>query len=186
MIASFRKAIKEALPSEEKLQDTLQQQSAQDWQAISDVFAVGLPEFDGILALPSSAILAEQVANARGVPFVVAQYSNEDHTWVLPQLGRLASSESEFIVLTDYLQDGFNEVELLENALQDGVKVRWVGAAVERSNLGARNRLVALGAEVRAVFQIADTPQGLVFERRSPNRWVPNSDEGDSGPKISH
>lgn len=170
MIDGFIKVVEHALPSEEQLKLCLLQQTAQDWQPLADVFTAKLPEFDGILTLPSSAPLAELIATARGVPLVVAQYTETDNSWALPHMRRL---NGEFIILTDHLQDGFIEVQLLVNALEEGLSISSVCAVIERTNLGARKRLKALGTQVRAVVQVADTPLGLVFERRSPDRWTP-------------
>ena len=158
MIAGFRELVSESLSSEGQLSAALGGLDAKGWQNVAELFAARLPEFDALYSCPGAEELAAQVARTRGVPHL----SGPD--WPAP--------EGEVVVLTVQLQDGLPELEAVLQARAAGWRVPLVVTAVERTDQGARARLTAEGVQVRAAVQVAATPRGLVFERRSPERWL--------------
>lgn len=157
MITAFRQLIAEAMASKEDLESRLHRLTPDEWQGVSDLLAVRLPEFDGVYSVPGAEVLGTALAQARGVPHL--QHWT-DH------------SPGEAIILTPYLQDGQVEEAACRAGQDAGWQVTHVVAAAERTTQGARARLTELGLTVRAAVQVADTPTGLVFERRSPERWM--------------
>lgn len=166
MVATFREMIATTLPSEERLRARLAQMSAGEWDNLAQVFAAALPELDAVLALPGAAELAQSLARARGVTPLDAALPGEVDTW-LP----LIPPSGEVVLVTDHLQGGGPELEAVALATGHGLRVLAVAAAVERTSAGARSRLELQGVRVYTALQLADTPNGLVFERRAPRRW---------------
>lgn len=158
MTAPFRDKIAHSLDSEQALHGTLAGLSAKEWRPIAELFAAKLPEFDAVYAMPGAESIAAEVAGARGVPNLTA-------TGFQAPVG-------EVVLIASQLLDGHAEKELAAQARAAGWKVLLVATAVERTNKGARALLDELGIPVRAVTQVADTPRGLVFERRTPDRWT--------------
>lgn len=128
------------------------------WQPLAELFAAKLPEFDAVYAVAGAEPIAGEVAHARGVPDLTGQVRQ--------------GSGGKLVIFTSHLQSGVAEEQACLQARQAGWDVPLVAAAVERTNQGARAKLEELGIKVRAAVQIADTPHGLVFERRSPERWA--------------
>lgn len=164
MIAEFRNTVSAKLSSADVLEKQLQTMPAQDWDAIADIFAARFPEFDVIVAMPDAQALATSVAKQRGVPLLMV--SSEG------QLLNPAKITGETVLLTTHLRNGQAERSVCEQADQQGLKLDLLGAAIERTNLGARDLLEAIHVRVRAVVQLADTTNGLVFERRTRDRWT--------------
>lgn len=164
MIAEFRNTVSAKLSSADVLEKQLQTMTARDWGAIADIFAARFPEFDVVVAMPDTQVLADSVAKQRGVPLLM----------VSPE-GQLLNPEKltgDTVLLTTHLRDGQAERSACEQANQQGLKLDLLGAAIERTNLGARDLLEAIHVRVRAVVQLADTTNGLVFERRTRDRWT--------------
>lgn len=166
MVSTFREMIAATLPSEERLLARLAQMSPQEWADLAQVFAAALPELDAVLSLPGGAHLAASLARARGVMLLDAALPGEVDSW-LP----LIPPSGEVVLVTEHLQGGGPELEAVALATSHGLRVVAVAAAVERTSAGARGRLELQGVRVYTALQLADTPRGLVFERRAPRRW---------------
>lgn len=157
MTAPFRENVARSLESEQTLINQLRDLSAQDWQPIAELFAAKLPEFDAVIAMPGAEPIAAKVAAVRGVPDLTAG---------------LTGKAGELVIFAAHLLDGQAEQQVVQQAAAAGWKVLLVATAVERTNKGARALLADSDIPVRAVTQVADTPTGLVFERRTPDRWT--------------
>lgn len=168
MIAAFRKAITAALPAETNLETYLAGMQPQDWTPVAELFAAKLPEFDLVICTQNDLDLARPVAQARGVPVLTTLQDERGR----PTLTVPAGVSGEALLLVKHLQDGQLEADIVAQAKQAGLSVPLVGAAIERTTQGARTQLEAQGVSVRAVLQLADTPDGLVFERRTQDRWT--------------
>lgn len=155
--SAFRAAIAAQLPSEAAVERLLDRMSAQEWQEVGSVFAARLPEFEVVVAVPGAQELAWAVARARGVPLLDGPWTGEP--------GALA------LILTPQLRQGEAERSAALAARAQGLCVEVVAAAVERTSLGGRHLLGQVGIRVRAALQLADAPWGLLFERRTPDRW---------------
>ncbi|AAF11306.1 hypothetical protein [Deinococcus radiodurans] len=167
MMLAFREALTALLPApEDTLRLHLQQMTAQDWAPLADLFAARLPEFDAVVALPGAETLGEQVAQMRGVPLLHAG------TRALSGPQGASAVQGEALLLTPQLGSGDAELAALQQARDQGLNVTVLGTAVERTSLGGRQRLTQLGVTVRAALQLADTPEGLNLERRTPDRWL--------------
>lgn len=160
MIAAFREQVAQAMTSPAALDAELGQMERGDWQGVAELFAARLPEFDAVYAMPGAQDLALLVAQTRGVPVLT------DET-PISLLG-----EGEIIVLSAHLKDGEAEEKAMRALAQQGWRVLLVVTALEQTTRGARPRLAEQGVPVRAALQVAETPRGLVFERRSPERWI--------------
>ena len=167
MIAAFRNALLSLLPaSEDVLLRHLSTLQDSDWTPLAELFAARLPEFDAVIAMPDAHSMAQQVAHMRGVPLLDVQASESG---IQLQTGGVGG---EALLLTAHLKAGDAEAEATAQAKAQGLQVTVVGAAVERTSLGGRNRLTPHGVTVRAAMQVADTPDGLNIERRAPDRWT--------------
>ena len=155
----FRERVAQALTSEAQLEAELARMSPQAWQSVAELFAVRLPEFDAVLYLPGAEALAGEVARARGI----SAYQSA---------AELPPSGGEVVILAAHLTGAEAVCRLAQEARAAGWTVLLVGAAVERTNKGARPQLGELDLPVRALLQVADTPSGLVFERRTADRWA--------------
>lgn len=153
----FRAAVAAQLPSEVAVERLLDRMTAREWQEVGSVFAARLPEFGVVMAVPGAQDLARAVAQARGVPLL-------DGAWTGPE-------GTPALVLTRQLRQGESERDAVLAARAQGLSVEVVGAAVERTSLGGRHLLGGVGVRVRAALQLADAPWGLLFERRTPDRW---------------
>lgn len=153
----FRAAVAAQLPSVAALERLLDSLGAREWQEVGSVFAARLPEFDVVVAAPGAQDLARAVAQARGVPVLDGPWTGEP--------GALA------LVLTGQLRQGEPERDAVLAARAQGLCVEVLGAAIERTSLGGRHLLGGVGVRVRAAVQLADAPWGLLFERRTPDRW---------------
>lgn len=158
MLAPFRELVSQSFDSAEHLDQTLGQLTRPDWQPVAELFNVRLPEFDAVYAMPGAELLGEAVASARGVPEVRTQ------GW--PDV------PGELLILSAQLKDALPEEAVLFQARQKGWQVMLVAAAVEHTNVNGRSRLTGHSLTVRAAVQVASTPRGLTFERRSPERWA--------------
>lgn len=167
MALKFREVIATALPSEEGVRARLAGLGARDWAELAGRFGALLPEFDGVIALPGAQQLAESVARTRGVPTVhTARVLTTGH-WTL--LDAIGSVDAEVVMVTDQLTDGLAELETMLLCAVKGIRVIAVVAAVERTNAAGRIRLELQDVPVLSAVQLADTPVGLVFERRTPH-----------------
>ena len=168
MMLAFREALTALLPApEDTLRLHLQQMTAQDWAPLADLFAARLPEFDAVVALPGAETLGEQVAQMRGVPLLRAGAGA-----LSGPAGAGGQGEGEALLLTPQLGTGDAELAALQQARDQRLNITVLGTAVERTSLGGRQRLTQLGITVRAALQLADTPEGLNLERRTPDRWL--------------
>ena len=167
---AFREALTALLPvAEDTLQRHFQTMKAADWTPVAELFAARLPEFDTVIALPDAESLGEQVARMRGVPLL--QVVREE-SGVSLDGGAVLTTPAEAVLLTAHLGSSDEELSALAQAKAQGLRVSVIGAAVERTSLGGRQRLKLEGVTVRATLQLADTPQGLNLERRTPDRWL--------------
>ncbi|MEF2279873.1 hypothetical protein V3W47_16390 [Deinococcus sp. YIM 134068] len=166
MVASFRQEIAAVLPSEERLRLRLVELPERQWVALAGVFAAGLPELDAVVTLPGAVPLARALAQARGLPLLEAHLPGDVNAW-LPTI----PPSGEVVLVTEHLAGGAPELEAVAHVTAHGLRVVAVAAAVERTSAGARSRLETQGVRVYAALQLADTPGGLVFERRAPRRW---------------
>lgn len=140
----------------------LQALTPADWQPVAELFDARLPHFDAVITLPDSRELAEQVAQLRGVPLLLAR---ADHL-----TGPAVSGEA--VLLTLHLGSSEPIMQAIAAAQARGLSIGIVGAATERTNLSARQHLAQRGVIVRAALQLADTPRGLQIERRNPDHWT--------------
>lgn len=160
MKSPFRHLVAQALPDAGRVAQMLQTLTARDWLPLAEVFAAALPECDAVLATPGGEILAAQTARIRGLNDLSGQ------PWE-----PLGGGGGELVIISAHLQTGDAEAQLVAQAQAAGWRVLRVAAAVERTNQGARQRLSGQGVRVQAALQLADTPAGLIFERRPPERW---------------
>ena len=158
MLSAFRELLAQSFDSAAALDQTLSELTVREWQPVAELFNVRLPEFDALYAMPGTEILGLAIANARGVPEISTQGWPE--------------SPGELLILTTQLKDGLAEETVMNQARQMGWQVRLVAAAVEHTSLNGRARLTQHSLVVRAAVQVASTPRGLTFERRSPERWA--------------
>ncbi|THF71993.1 hypothetical protein E7T06_01145 [Deinococcus sp. Arct2-2] len=165
MAMKFREVIATALPSEEGLRARLAGLQAQDWTEVAGRFGALLPEFDLVVALPGAQQLAELVAYTRGV---VALHTAREATTGHWKLLDAEGLSGEVVIVTEHLTDGLAELETMLLCATKGLKVLAVVAAVERTNAAGRIRLELQDLSVLSAVQLADTPVGLVFERRTP------------------
>lgn len=163
MKIAFRETVAAMLPSEARLRAQLAALPERDWSALAVLFAAALPELDALIAPPGSAALAGALARTRGIPVLDLTRPPEP----IPA-GWIAG---EVALITDHLTDGLPELTALLNAERRGLQVRAVVAAIERTGSRGRTRLELQGLRVQAAVQLADTPQGLAFERRTPREW---------------
>ncbi|WP_092262676.1 hypothetical protein [Deinococcus reticulitermitis] len=174
MLAAFHEATASLLPTDEAtLQRYLRGLAPQAWLPLAELFAARLPEFDAVIALPGDALVAEQVSRLRGVPLLCAEPGPGG--WTLQGKPGEEVTGGEAVLLTEHLVNGVTEAAVIEQAQRRGLRVLLVGTAVERTSLGARSRLWELGVTVQTALQLADTPWGLIQERRQPERWLRSS-----------
>lgn len=167
MIAAFRNTLTSLLPaSEGVLLEYLDHMHSGDWTPLAELFAARLPEFDAVVAMPGARVMAEQVARMRGVPLLEIL-----DTAGGPQLPP-SDLRGDALLLTTHLKTGEAEAAVAAQAAARGLQVTVLGTAVERTSQGGRNRLTPGGVTVRAAMQVADTPDGLNIERRTPDRWT--------------
>ncbi len=168
MTLKFREVIATALPSEEGVRARLAGLHTRDWAEVAGRFGALLPEFDLVIALPGAQQLAGLLALTRGVPAMNAVQSTTTGHWtVLDMPGGLTG---EVVLVTEQLTDGLAELEMLLLCASRGLRVIAVVAAVERTNASGRIRIELQDVTVLSAVQLADTPVGLVFERRTPHR----------------
>lgn len=158
LLATFKSQILQALPDAEAVAQTLENMTAKDWKPLAEVYAATLPEADTIMAVAGAEALAQEVGRIRGLDVVMAG-----------QPVSLAEGAG-VLVITAHLLGGEAEIRTI-NQLAPARAVAVV-AAVERTNMGARSLLGERGVKVLAALQLADTPAGLIVERRSPQRWT--------------
>ncbi|WP_189066243.1 hypothetical protein [Deinococcus seoulensis] len=175
MTEVFRAAIARALPSPEQVGESLAHLSARDVQDAADYFSAVLPDFDVALVLPGAEALAGAVADLRGA-FVVHA---ERHPSGFMRLGapnwadvqrelRAQSRPARAALFTPQLRGGLDELEVLLAATHQGWTVQGVAAGVAHTNDAGRVRMELQGVPVVTPVMLADTPTGLVFERRFP------------------
>lgn len=155
MPPAFQDAVVAALPSEARLRERLQKLAPQDWMNLAMLFAAALPEIDGVIAVPGGEALAGALARARGIPLL--QTLSADHD-LFP---------GEVALVTGHLQDGLPELQALLGAERCGLRVLVAAAAIERTAALGRTRLELQEVRVQSAVQLADTPGGLTFERRT-------------------
>lgn len=173
MTLKFREVIANALPSEEGVRIRLAGLKAEGWAEVAGRFGALLPEFDLIAALPGAQQLADLLGRTRGVPTLhAARLADTGHWTLLDAADRTADEplSGEVVIVTEHLTDGLAELETMLLCATRGLKVISVVAAVERTNAAGRIRLELQDVTVLSAVQLADTPTGLVFERRIPQR----------------
>lgn len=156
MTIPFRARVARSLGSEEQLSHDLDHLSDTEWQELAQVLAASLPDFDAVLPLPGTEQAAAWLGRARG----------------LPEATTPDAAGPRAIVLAAQLCSGEGAAQRVEQAQAAGWQVLMVVSVVERTSKGARLRLARLDIPVRALVQVADTPAGLIFERRTPDRWA--------------
>ncbi|WP_103128785.1 hypothetical protein [Deinococcus aerius] len=152
----FRDAVAAALPSEERLRERLARLPDRAWTDLALLFAAALPEIDGVIALQGGEAFARALAAARGIP--VLHTVNAEHN-LFP---------GEVALVTGHLQGGLPEMQALMRAERYGLRVLVAVAAIERTGAMGRTRLELHDTRVQSAVQLADTPGGLTFERRTP------------------
>ncbi|GAA5532194.1 hypothetical protein [Deinococcus aluminii] len=162
MNLAFRDAVAETLPSEARLRARLAALPEREWEDLAGLFAATLPEVDVLLALPEGLSLARAIARARGLPVLDALSPNGTGE---------AAGAAEAVLVSGHLTGGLPEMEALLRAERRGLRVPVVIAAIERTNDRGRTRLELQAVRVQAAVRLADTPEGLAFERRTPRRW---------------
>ncbi|EYB67516.1 hypothetical protein DEIPH_ctg040orf0095 [Deinococcus phoenicis] len=167
MKLAFRDAVAQTLPSEARLHAWLAALPGRDWENLAGLFAAVLPELDAVLALPGGHPLAHALAHARGIPVLDALSSPRPEIPEQPA----DSARAEVALVTGYLTDGLPELEALLRAERRGLRVLAVASAIERTDARGRTRLELQALPVQAAVQLAETPGGLTFERRTPRRW---------------
>ena len=166
MASSFRSMVSSLLSSEERLLSRLRELSEKDLQSIVDYFSVSLREFDVVIGLPGAPELAQALALLRGTPLILATRDEDSGWWVMD--ADAAEATQTAVIVTDHFTDGLPELEIVVQASKLGYLVEAVACAIERTNDRGRSRLELQGLAVGAAVQIADTPRGLVMERRFP------------------
>lgn len=160
MRLAFRETVAATLPSEERLLARLAALSPRDWEELAGLFAASLPELDGLLALPGGEHLAQALARARGIPVLDSNLH-----------GKAELFPGEVALVTSHLTSGLPELEALLRAEVQGLRVLAVLAAIERTSALGRTRLELQDLRVQSAVRLADTPEGLTFERRTPRPW---------------
>ncbi|GHF56818.1 orotate phosphoribosyltransferase [Deinococcus metalli] len=140
--------------------------SEKDVQSVVDEFVVGLPEFDAVIGLPGAEALARALAALRGTPAVLVHRDPESGWWTFG--AEPAERTQQAVIVTEHFTDGLPELEVVVHASKLGYLVQWVACAVERTNEPGRSRLELQGLHILPAVQLADTPRGLVMERRFP------------------
>ncbi|MFC4455547.1 hypothetical protein [Deinococcus sonorensis] len=148
---------------DEKRLEGLHSQDNAFWAELAAQLAPQLPPAEILLVLPGGEPLAGALAAHLKLPFQVLHHASgaPDH-WVLPD----APLPSFGLLVTTYLTTGVPEMELSVLAQRAGCELRTVVCAVERSTAGGRHRLLQLGVNTLAGQRIAETPRGLILERR--------------------
>jgi len=166
MKLAFRDSVAATLPSETQLRERLAALPDRDWEALAAVFAAALPDLDALIAPPGPGRLAQALARLRGIPLLdLMAPPGPDGEQTGLEIGL------EVALVTDHLGDGIEELTALLRAERRGLRVRGVAAAIARSGARGRTRLELQALRVHAAVQLADTPGGLAFERRTPGRW---------------
>jgi orotate phosphoribosyltransferase len=166
MALKFREVIATALPSEERVRARLAGLQAREWTEVAGRFGALLPEFDLIVALPCAENLAVLLARTRGVPQLTVTRQAHNGHWSMTAASEQLTGEA--VIVTEQLTDGLAELETMLLCAAKGIRVIAVVAAVERTNAAGRIRLELHDVAVVSAVQLADTPVGLVFERRTP------------------
>ncbi len=144
----------------------LQNLNEKDIQSVADEFALGLPEIDAVIGLPGAEGLARALAKLRGLPLIVVHREEESGWWAFD--AEPAERTQQAAIVTEHFTDGLPELEVVVQASKLGYLVQWVACAIERTNEPGRSRLELQGLQILPVVQLADTPRGLVMERRFP------------------
>lgn len=176
MTDPFRASIARALPSPERVRESLRGLSGPDLQAAADYFSRTLPEFDVAVALPGAEGLAQAVADLRGAFLVTAgrtaagrwELSAPDLAGITRELGA-GRRPARAVLFTPQLKSGLKELEVLLTAARPGWLIPALAAGVARTDALGRARLELQGVQVVTPVMLADTPGGLVFERRYPH-----------------
>lgn len=150
----FRQRTKQLLSSEEGLLGHLRRLPQEEVVEVAAHLDALLPPVGVLIPLPGAEGVAEQLGAWRGLPVVRAS-----------GVDALRGSADAALVTTQ-LSDGVAELDLCLRAAHSAVRVRAVAALVERTGAGGRSRLELQGTEVLPVLEVADTPEGLLFERR--------------------
>lgn len=161
MTLALRDAVNAALPDEQRLQRALAELSPAEWDDLAAVVASQLPEVDVVIAFPDEHPLAWGLGQLRGLPVLGADLQPGKGSARGPLSG-------EGVLVSEQLGDGLAEIEIIMRAEAHGLNVPLVVTPIERTNMGGRSRLELQTVQVKAVIQLADTPNGLVAERRTP------------------
>ncbi|MVN86101.1 hypothetical protein GO986_04915 [Deinococcus sp. HMF7620] len=161
----FRNAIASVLPSAEDMRARLLDLPGAAVQAVAEYFSARLPDVDILVALPGAEALAQAASSLRGTYLVHFDPVRGLHD--VPPLQDIRGVPTAALVTAE-LSDAHTELQALLSAEHLGWQVRAVAAAVERTNGPARARLELQGVPLLVPVLLADTPRGLVFERRFP------------------
>lgn len=163
--------LESSLHSEDQLRVKLHELSQVMTLATGRELAARAPDdADVVVALPEAAGLARAVAAQRGLSMVRASREpiEEVHLratdYWLPQAP--LAGKTRALLVSAYLESGLPEVQIAAGLRQLGLEVVGLACAAERTGEG-RNHLEVQAVPVTSVVQIAGTPRGLVFDRRS-------------------
>ncbi|MFD2609265.1 hypothetical protein ACFSR9_07415 [Deinococcus taklimakanensis] len=169
MTLEFRATIASLMLYEERLNLRLASLTLKDVRELADWASRALPEVDGLICLPHASALGTALGQLRGLPVVTAEFNTETGMLTLPPEDRRDRFLGRDLgLVTTHLQGGLPELELCLRSVLPDLRVTQVITAVERTNAGGRARLELQGVQVHAALLLADTPRGLVFERRFP------------------
>lgn len=177
MYDPFRTAIAAALPDPEAVHARLHIMSHRDRMNVADLFTGVLPDVDVLIATPGAEGLSQELSGLRGVPTV--SLARLGPAWMLvgsalhqPGKIRPMRQRVKAAVVSVELQDGQPELAATLLAGKLNWDVLGVAAAAERSDASGPVRLALMDVPVFSAVMLAGTPQGLVFERRIPQRHV--------------
>lgn len=169
MTPEFRAIIASLMLYEERLNLRLDSLTLKDVRELAEWASRVLPEVDGLVCLPHASALGTALGQLRGLPVVTAEFNAETGVLRLPpEHRRDRFLGQELGLVTTHLQGGLPELELCLRSMQHDLRVTQLITAVERTNAGGRARLELQGVQIHAALCLADTPRGLVFERRFP------------------
>lgn len=169
----FRHSISDMLPNAQAVQARLSALSNRDRLTVADYLSVHLPDVDVLIATPGAVGLAQNLGILRGIPTVTATSLAGHWTLVGPALHQPRDIQPMWgpvsaAVITVELLSGQAELAAAVLGAQKGWKVAAVAAAVARTDAAGHVRLALQELPVITPVQLADTPRGLIFERRTP------------------
>lgn len=172
MIEGFRTAIAHALPSAQSVQARLNHLTRQELLEVAEYFTVKLPDVDVLIALPGAEDLTRVLKALRGLPFVRATPGADGRDRLqgsaLQTPGEIQPGRHgvQAALVSLDVTDGLPELRAMHLAAHQGWRVGAVAAAVIRTDAPGHVRLSLQGVPLLSPVVLADTPSGLVFERR--------------------